>query len=682
MTSRWVTPSRRVGLLVTSVVLLAVYSPTSARAAGGSDHVTPDVGTHTYVTVNKLVAVVDGPTNSHHAIIDTRLYVPNNATALTPQPAILMTHGFGLSKTSAEVVSTADFFARHGYVVLTWTSQGFGKSTGCIRLDSFDYDVKDVLQLVNKVLVPRSDVKSDAHGLVLGMTGGSYGGGITLNVAAMDHRVRAIVPGRTWNSLQFALDPNNRVVPGDPTGFSHQLPDQGVFKSAWTSLFFAVGNAAPIGGLPPDGTSQGGCIQEKLLSGDPAVVAGAPCTGYPSSVCVTFAGTASTGDATASSKQLLAGASVESRIGQLKAATLLLQGQSDTLFNVNEAVATYTELKQRGVPVAMTWNYGGHGGYNSLPGECDVYGGGTTGLDKCYLTLRTLRWFDHYLRGKPLGSFNNFTYFRDWTTYGGAGANDEQYGAASTFPAQQTETLMLSGSTELVAPGTAPIAATVALINPPLGIPASYSESSNFTGPDASPSLGGAPPFDVPGQAVTFTAKAFTTDVVSVGVPSAHVHLSHSSGRDLVVYGKVFDVAPNGSATLIKRLIAPVRVPASDVAKPIDIKLIGFAHQFKKGHAVRLTLATTDQTSYNVKVPDAITVTNGGSDPSTFTLPVSTTGAVPAGHPTADQAGTTPVSSGRGLATTGPSTVLPIVALLVLGAAGAIRRRRPARRST
>src|SRR5207245_1249947 len=78
--------------------------------------------------------------------------------------------------------------------------------------------------------------------------GGSYGGGIDPNVAEADARVRAIIPARTWGSLQFALDPNNIVVPGDPTGFSHQLVDQGVFKFEWTSLFFALGNSGPARG--------------------------------------------------------------------------------------------------------------------------------------------------------------------------------------------------------------------------------------------------------------------------------------------------------------------------------------------------------------------------------------------------------------------------------------------------
>jgi ABC-2 type transport system ATP-binding protein len=109
--------------------------------------------------------------------------------------------------------------------------------------------------------------------------------------------------------------------------------------------------------------------------------------------------------------------------------------------------------------------------------------------------------------------------------------------------------------------------------------------------------------------------------VVSVGVPSATLRLSHVNGQDLVLFAKVFDVAQDGTATLIKRLIAPVRVPAAAVSKPVHIQLLGFVHRFAKGHAVRLVLAATDQTSYNATVADQITVTTGAG--STFSLPVN-----------------------------------------------------------
>jgi ABC-2 type transport system ATP-binding protein len=606
-------PSRRFRL--TSTLALA-----AALVGGGLAALPSSAANAPYRTKDAFVTVHDGPDGKHTAVVDTRLYVPRDVDAQHPAPAILMTHGFGLSKTGTEVTATADFLASHGYVVLTWTAQGFGASSGCIQLDSYAYDVKDVEQLIAKVLQPRHDILRDSKGLVLGMTGGSYGGGITLNVASVDHRIRAIVAGRTWNDLAYSLDPNNYVVPGDPTGFTHSRNVQGVFKKEWTSLFFASGNSTPIGGLPPNGQEQGSCPQEKAGSGDAATTASLPCLGYPMSVCQTYADIAATGDANASDRALVDASSVSTHINSLNAATLLLQGQADTLFNLNDALATYTALKRRHVPVAMTWNSGGHGGYNSLPGECDVFGGGDTGLDDCYLTGRTLGWFDHYLRGAPLHNFPGFTYHRDWVPFHGHGTDAVQYAAAPAYPAQHKLTFTLSGSVLLAPPGQRAVSAGASFLNPPGGEPASYSETSNFSAPGSTPDLSGQQPSDPPGEAVLFTSPAFVRPVVSVGVPSATLRLSHVNGQDLVFFGKVFDVAPDGSATLIKRLIAPVRVPAAATDKPVHIQLLGFVHRFAKGHSVRLVLAATDQSSYNSPVPDQITVKTGRG--STFSLPV------------------------------------------------------------
>jgi ABC-2 type transport system ATP-binding protein len=658
--------------------LLALLLPLlvlGASAPAHADSVSPNRGTHAFTTKDAMVQVVDGPTNAHQATIDTRLYLPDNATAATPQPAILMTHGFGLSKLAGEVVSSATFLARHGYVVLTYTAQGFGESSGCVTLQSRTYDVKDAQQLITKVLDPLPVVKHDANGSVVGMVGGSYGGGIQANVAENDKRIHAISPSRTWNNLVYSLDPNNYVAPGDPTGFTHTMNAQGVFKQQWTTLFFVSGNANPVGGAPPGipPVPAGGCPEDKLASGDPTTVAGVPCTGFYTDVCRTYATITATGDASDADRALLADAAGATQIDKLRIPVLLLQGQADTLFNENDAVATYTALRRNGVPVKMIWNSGGHGGYDSLPGECDVYGRGTggadfTGLDDCYLSLRTLAFLDDALRGIPDRS-PGFTFFRDWVPYGGKGANDEQYGDAPAFPIAGATTFTLSGSDKLARDGEVVSSdGSASFINPPGGVPPAYSETSNFSGPASSPQIP-LPPTEQPGQHVDFTSSPFTSDVVSVGVPSARLRMSHEAPTDLVFFGKVYDVAPDGTATLIHRLVAPVRVPAANVGETIDIKLLGFAHRFAKGHAVRLTLAATDATSYNNKVADQITVDTGPG--ATFTLPgVQAQAARPPAVVPA------PPSTPTGqLPATGVDPLLPLAGLLLLSLVVALRRR-------
>ncbi|HUR15194.1 MAG TPA: CocE/NonD family hydrolase [Mycobacteriales bacterium] len=603
-------PVRRLALAT------ALVAATSALTwAGHADTVRPNKGTHRFATTDALVPVLDGPTNTHAVTIDTRLYVPDNATARTPQPAILMTHGFGLNKLSGEVTSMATFLARHGYVVLTYTSQGFGKSTGCISLQSRTYDVKDAQQLITKVLQSKPYVKKDRKGAIVGTVGGSYGGGIQANLAEADPRVRAINPYRTWSSLQYSLAPNNWVVPGDRTGFTHTLAPQGVFKRSWTTLLSASGLAQPVGGLPPTGSQNGGCPQDKLA--DPSRAPELGCTGFRLDVCQTLAKLEATGDADAAAKALVADSSGTTLIGRLRVPTLLVQGQSDTLFNLNDAVAVYTQLRRQRTPVQMIWNSGGHGGYDSKPGECEVYGGGHSGLDDCYLTLRTLAFLDHWLRGKPDRS-PGFTYYRDWVPYSGKGAT-KQYGEAPAFPTGETLTLTLSGSGQLVVQH--PVSSSVTLVNPPAGLPGSHSEISNFTGPGSSPNASGLPPADAPGTSASFTSGPLAQPIVSVGVPSARLRLSHVGRSDLFLFGKVYDVDPQGNATLIHRLVAPIRIPSPSLDPWVDVKLLGFAHRFDKNHQIRVTFSTTDATSYNNPQPDVITLTTGLG--TSFTLPVA-----------------------------------------------------------
>ena len=205
-------------------------------------------------------------------------------------------------------------------------------------------------------------------------------------------------------------------------------------------------------------------------------------------------------------------------------------------------------------------------------------------------------------------------------------------------------------------------------------LPSAYSETSNFSGPKSSPQIA-LPPTEVPGQHADFTTAPFRTATTVVGVPSLHVRLSHVSPNDLVLFGKVYDVAADGSATLIHRLIAPVRIPSAALSAPVDLKLLGIAHRFDAGHAVRLTLATTDATSYNAKVADVITVTGAGSR---FVLPVievvtdaiTPVRAVP---PVTHRA--SPTRAARALPVTGPGTTLPLLAVGLLALGWAVRHR-------
>lgn len=555
-----------------------------------------------------MVPVVVGPDDDVEIQLDTRLYVPRGASRRDPRPAVLMTHGFGLDKLSNEVVSTARFLAAHGYLVLTWTSAGFGESGGCITLQSADWDVKGAMQLIDALLEPRHDVLRDRRGLVLGTIGGSYGGGIQLPLAAADPRIRATVPGRTWNTLQYSLDPNNLVVEGDGSGLDHDAHEQGVFKQEWTTLFFAAGTSEPASG-------GGGCTEAKLASGDPAELAAAPsCLNFYLEVCRIFQQLSTTGDADQQARDHIARASAATFLDGVDAATLLVQGQSDTLFNLNDAAATYTALRRRGVPVAMTWNSGGHGGYTSAPGECEAYDGtlrSVREMDRCYLPQRQLQWLDHWLKGEGRPG-PGFTWYEDWRGVDAETPSAEgRYGTARRFPLRGRTVLHLGADHRLHPDAQDAREGSLSFLNPPAGTPAAYTETSNFSGPGASPNLA-LEPTEEDEQHVVFTSPPFERPYDAVGIPSMTLDLDHVNGRDLVFFVKVYDLDPVPFVrTLVHRLITPVRVPADRVGEPITIRLAGLAHRFEEGHSLAVVLAATDQTSYNAKVADVVTVGTG-----------------------------------------------------------------------
>ncbi|PWU62220.1 ABC transporter ATP-binding protein, partial [Micromonospora globispora] len=193
-----------------------------------------------------MVSVRSGPDGNQPVDLDTTLYLPADASAVHKVPAVLLGHGFGGTKES--VRSDAEDLVRRGYAVLTWTARGFGRSGGEIHLDSPDYEVRDAQRLLDR-LAARPEIRTDAPGDPrVGVVGGSYGGGLTLLLAAQDRRVDAIVPMITWNDLSRAFLPES-------TG---RAPTEGVFKKGWAGIFFGGGGSAGSG---PAGLSGTGAAQ-------------------------------------------------------------------------------------------------------------------------------------------------------------------------------------------------------------------------------------------------------------------------------------------------------------------------------------------------------------------------------------------------------------------------------------
>lgn len=609
--SRTLSRMRRRFLPLTTVVPLLVVGllAGAATAQPGEE----------WTRTGALLDTVTGPTDDYPVTIDYDLYVPEGASAADPRPAMVVAHGFGNSKSVAEVTTLGAFFAAKGYVVITSSHQGFGGSSGCVALNSIDYDAKNVSSLID-VLAERDDVVMDGPGDPrVGMVGGSYGGGHQGLVAASDPRLDAIAPGRTWNSLQFSLVPNNLI--GDGGLYDLQHYEQGVFKQGWTSLFYALGSAQPAQG-------NGGCdpiTQQTLYPGQP------PCSGFDPAVCPIFASLAATGDVSQAQREFVERSSVTSFVEGVDVPVLLTQGQSDTLFRPLEATATFHQLRADGNDdVFLLWNWGGHG-YQPLPGEGEPYSGAFGDTDEAqeafratYFATRFSAFFDHYLReeGHP---GPRFAFHRDWvqepevdpevsvqlahTAYAESGRVPTNDGPVFTL----TDDGLVAGTVE-------DPQLTASILAPAGGAPAAHSETPNFTG--AGQPGAAVAPTEVEGQHVAFDTAPLTAPAITVGFPTLRIGLSNANGQDAIVFTKLYDVAPDGSATLIRRLVAASRIPASDLPGTVELRVPGVAHRFEAGHAIRLVVATTDDSYRNASVADQITLTTDPADPSVLRLPL------------------------------------------------------------
>ncbi len=262
-------------------------------------------------------------------------------------PTVLLGPGWGQlgstdqnSKTSpAGGVIGIGVLRHRGYNVLTWDPRGFGGSGGTVEVDSPKFEGRDVSAMTGYVARQPEALLDKPGDPRVGMVGGSYGGGIQLVSAAIDHRIDAIVPDIAWHSLATSLAKNQTA------------------KSGWgLPLYLAA--AAAHARLDPEIISSANAETTSFLESPSAL-------------------------------RFYAARGPGNLVKKITAPTLLIQGTVDTLFTLNEAVENYTALRANHVPVKMLWFCGGHGVCLTNPGD--------TGR----IQRETLSWLGRYLKRRP-----------------------------------------------------------------------------------------------------------------------------------------------------------------------------------------------------------------------------------------------------------------------------------------
>ena len=483
--------------------------------------------------------------------IDTAYFTSGPSGAR--RPAVLLAHGFGGSK--QDVRQQAEDLAGEGYAVLTWSARGFGKSTGKIGLNDPKGEVADVSKLIDW-LAKQPQVQLDKPGDPrVGVAGASYGGAISLLAAGYDHRVDAIAPAITYWNLADALFPN------------------GVFKKLWAGIFINSG---------------GGCAK------------------FQPELCRMYERVAESGRPDAQARELLAARSPSAVADRIKVPTLLVQGQTDSLFPLGQADAAEKAIRANGAPVDVDWIAGGHDGGD---------------MEASRVQTRVRAWFDQYLKdekGTDTGPAFRITRTGGVDSTDGAavlrGATDD------TYPGLESgqRSVRLRGSEQSFAnPAGASPPAVSAL--PGLGGSGGLAQLS---------SLGLGVSLDFPGQFARFDSAPVSSGLRITGSPTVTVHVK-STSDDAVLFGKVYDVGPGGGTPVLpSQLVAPVRVEGAKSGKDVTITLPAVDHEVEQGHRLRLVLASTDLGYASPAAPATYTVSLKG-DLKVPTAPGVTTAAAP-----------------------------------------------------
>jgi predicted acyl esterase len=602
---------RSVAAAAMALVVCAVAATTAQAAAYRSQ------------TLHFIVHV--GPGNATACNIIGALYRPKDATKQNPAPAVLTTNGFGGDYTDQE--GLAANLATDGYVVLTYSGLGFGHSSCRIEMDSPQWDGEAASRLITFLgggskatdgtrvnYVERQKTAPNGRRYKydprVGMIGASYGGEVQFAAADVDPRIDAIVPIITWNNLSYSLAPNDADLAGNT--LNGDTP--GITKEEWLQDFVLLGQTGPI-------------------------VAPAPasaCPNFDQVDCPVIDDLTNDGYADPASSQLAAEYSVSSYMSKIRIPVMLMQGEDDTLFNLNEAVATYDALRAQHTPVKMVWQSWGHSHLSSVPGELGnglgiLNANGTMSLEGEMI----LDWFNHYVKGVGPTPALNFSFYKPWITYKGDDAA-AAYASAPKYPIAKTSQFYLSGGAAsgsgtatgadaLVPSQSTATTGSLAFTAPAANAPQSVTEQAGLSQT--------VPLSDPAGTYAEYESAPLTANTYAVGIPSVTVTatappadlLMQPLPADLGLFFKLEDIPPDGAATLPDRLIAPARFP--DTGAPVTVTLPGIVHEFPAGDRIALIIAGSDASYFQPYLNTPVTISTDSAAPGVLDLPVAASGS-------------------------------------------------------
>ena len=505
-----------------------------------------------------------------------------------PYPLIGDFHGWGGERIGLNPQTQG--WAERGYAVFSMSDRGWGESCGgsdperlpinpaCEHgynhLMDDRYEVRDAQHLIavladEGVAVPNR----------IGATGASYGGGISIALAALRNRtmladgslvpwvspggrpmeLAAAVPQWPWTDLAYALMPNGRTldyVADAPYRGPDGTAPAGIEKTSFVSGLFATGATSSNYALP------GVDPEADLTFWYARINAGEPYDGDPTAESIL--------------QQLTTyHSSYYLNHAEPPAPLLIQSGWNDDLFPPDEALRFYNRTRSQypGDPISLFFMDDGHQRSQNKPADVAVF------------EARLNAWFDHYLKGAgpaPASSVETLT-----TTCGTPSGGP--YTAAGWSAIAPGEIRLDGAAPQTIAPGA--------------GDPTAATSFDPIAGSGACASTSGT---DQAGVANYRLAPAPSGGFTLMGSPTVVAEVE-STGPESELAARLVDVAPGGTETLVARgLYRPTPGKAATV-----FQLHPQGYRFETGHVAKLELLPADapyaRTS-NAQLP--ITVSN------------------------------------------------------------------------
>jgi fermentation-respiration switch protein FrsA (DUF1100 family) len=494
-----------------------------------------------------------------------------------PFPAIGLFHGWGGEKVLNDRMRD---WARRGYLAFSMTDRGFNDSCGpsdlpdrldptkCqeghVRLMDTRYEVRDAQHFFG-LLADEGRIVPDK----IGVTGGSYGGGISMALAALRNRVmlpnETIVPWQSpqgkpmeiavalpeipWTDLAYSLMPNGRTL--DYVADNRYLgPDGdypiGVMKQTFVAGLYGLGQATgtyAVPGTDPDAD---------LTSWFGLINAGEPYDENPLARDIVD-------EILAHHSSYYIPRSTEEYGSTAPAPLLISNGWTDDLFPPDEAIRFYNRTRAEfpGNDISLYFlDYGHQRGQSKA---ADV------------ANLRAVQevWLDHYLKGvgpKPDQGATAIT-----QTCPKSAPSEGPFTAPSWDELSPGEVRFTDEGSKTIAPGG--------------GNPEAGQAFDPISGPGACATSSGQ---DAPGTATYRLPAATGNGYTLLGSPTVIADIEAPSPTSQVA-ARLVDVAPDGKQTLVARGLYR---PDAEGRQVFQLHANGW--RFADGHVPKLELLPND----------------------------------------------------------------------------------------